>query len=115
MGDVEFEGVSFGYRPERTNLTNVSLNVRAGEMVALVGPSGTGKSTLMALLQRLYDPSAGSIRIDGQDIRTFKQRSLREQIGVVLQEGSLFSDSGMMTRIGAIRNSSTRAQSTRKV
>jgi ATP-binding cassette subfamily B protein len=92
-GDVEFDRVSFRYRPERLILRELSLHVRAGEMVALVGPSGTGKSTLMALLQRLYDPSAGSIRIDGQDIRTLKQRSLRDQIGVVLQEGSLFSDS----------------------
>jgi ATP-binding cassette subfamily B protein len=93
LGEVEFDAVSFGYRPERSILKDVSLSVRAGEMVALVGPSGTGKSTLMSLLQRLYDPSAGSIRIDGRDIREFKQRSLRFQIGVVLQEGSLFSDS----------------------
>lgn len=92
-GEVVFERVSFRYRTERPVLSDVTLDVRAGEMIALVGPSGAGKSTLMALLQRLYDPSDGVIRIDGQDIRSFKQRSLRFQIGVVLQEGSLFSDS----------------------
>jgi ATP-binding cassette subfamily B protein len=92
-GAVEFDAVSFGYRSERPVLSEFSLDVRPGEMIALVGPSGAGKSTLMALLQRLYDVSSGSIRIDGQDIRTLKQRALRFQIGVVLQDGALFSDS----------------------
>jgi ATP-binding cassette, subfamily B, bacterial len=91
-GEVEFERVSFRYRPDRMVLNDISLRVAPGEMIAFVGPSGGGKTTLMALLQRLYDPSAGAIRIDGRDIRSFKQRSLRENIGVVLQEGSLFSD-----------------------
>jgi ATP-binding cassette subfamily B protein len=92
-GEVAFENVSFQYQPGVPLLRNIDLNVRKGEMVALVGPSGTGKTTLMALLQRLYDASAGSIRIDGHDIRDLKQRSLRGQIGVVLQEGTLFNDS----------------------
>jgi ATP-binding cassette, subfamily B, bacterial len=91
-GEVEFADVSFRYRAERPVLENVSLHVAPGEMIAFVGPSGAGKTTLMALLQRLYDPTSGCIRIDGRDIRTLKQRSLRENIGVVLQEGSLFSD-----------------------
>jgi ATP-binding cassette subfamily B protein len=91
-GEVEFSQVGFQYRPDRPVLHDISLHVAAGEMVAFVGPSGGGKTTLMALLQRLYDPTHGAIRIDGHDIRALKQRSLRENIGVVLQEGSLFSD-----------------------
>ncbi|HEX3595550.1 MAG TPA: ATP-binding cassette domain-containing protein, partial [Polyangiaceae bacterium] len=68
------------------------LHVKKGEHVALVGPSGSGKTTLMALLQRLYDTTSGAVLIDGHDIRSFKQRSLRSQIGVVLQDGLLFND-----------------------
>ena len=92
-GEVEFDHVSFQYRPGNPLLHDIQLRVRPGEVVAVVGPSGTGKTTLMALLQRLYDPCGGSIRIDGEDLRRFKQRALRDQIGVVLQEGTLFSDS----------------------
>ncbi|MDB4976173.1 MAG: transporter [Myxococcaceae bacterium] len=91
-GQVEFDRVGFSYRPGRQVLRDISLSVAPGEMVAFVGPSGGGKTTLMALLQRLYDPTHGSIQIDGRDLRALKQRSLRENIGVVLQEGSLFSD-----------------------
>jgi ATP-binding cassette subfamily B protein len=91
-GDIEFRGVNFAYRPGTPVLNDVTLHVRSGETVALVGPSGAGKSTLMALLQRLYDPTSGSILIDGRDIRSFKQRSLRSRIGVVLQENLLFND-----------------------
>jgi ATP-binding cassette subfamily B protein len=92
-GTVEFSELSFSYRPGRQVLSDINLTVRPGEKLALVGASGAGKTTLMCLLQRLYDPDRGSIRVDGQDIRSFTQRSLRAQIGVVLQEGSLFSDS----------------------
>ncbi len=92
-GQVEFSGVSFGYRPGSSVLNDIDLTVQQGETIALVGSSGAGKTTLMCLLQRLYDPDHGTIRIDGTDIRQFKQHSLRSQIGVVLQEGSLFSDS----------------------
>jgi ATP-binding cassette subfamily B protein len=91
-GEVSFENVSFTYRPGCPVISGVELHVRKGEHIALVGPSGSGKSTLMALLQRLYDPTSGTIRVDGHDIREFKQRSLRSQIGVVLQEGMLFND-----------------------
>jgi ABC-type multidrug transport system fused ATPase/permease subunit len=91
-GEIVFDKVSFRYRAGAPLLHDIDLHVQPGELVALVGPSGTGKSTLMALLQRLYDPCNGSIRIDGQDIRGFKQRALRDQIGVVLQDGTLFSD-----------------------
>ncbi|HKU44877.1 MAG TPA: ABC transporter ATP-binding protein, partial [Polyangiales bacterium] len=92
-GAVDFRDVSFGYRPGRAVISDVNLHVQPGEKLALVGASGAGKTTLMCLLQRLYDPERGEIRIDDQDIRGFTQRSLRAQIGVVLQEGSLFSDS----------------------
>lgn len=91
-GAVEFRDVTFGYRPGTDILRHVHLQVRPGEMVALVGPSGAGKTTMMALLQRLYDPTSGSIHVDGHDLRHVKQRSLRAQIGVVLQDGALFSD-----------------------
>ena len=92
-GEVEFRHVSFEYRAGSPILRDVNLHVKPGEMVAVVGPSGAGKSTLLALLQRLYHPSSGAILVDGQDLRALKQRSLRSQIGIVLQEGSLFSDS----------------------
>jgi ATP-binding cassette, subfamily B, bacterial len=91
-GEVEFRDVSFEYRPGVKVVRHIELCARPGEMVALVGPSGAGKTTLMALLQRLYDPSSGSIHVDGLDLRQLKQRQLRAQIGIVLQEGMLFSD-----------------------
>jgi ABC-type multidrug transport system fused ATPase/permease subunit len=91
---IEFRDLSFRYPGgERPTLEHVNLSVTAGQTVALIGPSGSGKSTLMNLLQRLYDPQEGSILIDGQDIRSFTQRTLREQIAVVPQEVELFSRS----------------------
>ncbi len=92
-GEVLFAGVGFAYNEKKPILRQIDLYVRPGEMVALVGPSGAGKTTLMALLQRLYDPTAGAILVDGTDLRTLRQRSLRRQIGVVLQEALLFNDS----------------------
>ncbi len=91
-GDVVFDDVSFGYQPGREVLQNVHLRVRAGERIAVVGPSGAGKTTLMALLQRLYDPSGGRVLLDGRDIRSYTQRSLRSRIAVVPQEDVLFDD-----------------------
>ncbi|HXU63541.1 MAG TPA: ABC transporter ATP-binding protein, partial [Polyangia bacterium] len=91
-GEVVFEGVGFGYRAERPVLTDVDLRVQRGEMIALVGPSGGGKTTLMSLLQRLHDPERGTIRIDDVDIRRYTQQSLRHQIGVVMQDALLFDD-----------------------
>src|SRR5690606_11863731 len=92
-GEVEFDHVSFAYQEDAPVLKGIDLVVKPGEMVALVGPSGAGKSTMMALLQRLYDPTEGAIRVDGVDLRDLKQRSLRRQIGVVLQDALLFNDS----------------------
>jgi len=91
-GEVEFDCVSFGYRPGQHLLRDISLRVKPGETVAIVGPSGSGKTTLMALLQRLYDPVEGVVRVDGLDLRRIKQRSLRRQMGIVLQEALLFND-----------------------
>src|SRR5690606_35691401 len=92
-GEVRFEGVCFSYPDGTRVLDGVDFHVRPGEVVALVGPSGAGKTTMMALLQRLYDPTAGTIRVDGIDLRRIRQRSLRSQIGAVLQDALLFNDS----------------------
>lgn len=92
-GEVLFANVAFAYNEKKPILRRIDLYVRPGEMVALVGPSGAGKTTLMALLQRLYDPTSGAILVDGVDLRALRQRSLRRQIGVVLQEALLFNDS----------------------
>lgn len=92
-GNVKFEDVRFSYGvKERPLLNGVTLDVKAGQTVAIVGPSGSGKTTLMALLMRFYDPVQGRILLDGRDLRTIKQKSLRRMIGVVLQEPLLFND-----------------------
>jgi ATP-binding cassette subfamily B protein len=90
-GEVTFENVSFSYRGRRDALHEVNFSVSPGERVAIVGPTGAGKTTLMSLLIRFYDPRDGRIRIDGIDLRKLSLRSLREQITVVLQEPLLFS------------------------
>jgi len=101
-GAVQFEHVSFSYPTEDSRgsdaprrpaaLTDVSLEVAAGESLAIVGRSGSGKSTLVNLLPRFYDVAAGSVRIDGRDVRAFELKNLREQIAVVSQEVVLFND-----------------------
>jgi ATP-binding cassette subfamily B protein len=92
-GDVRFENVQFRYeQAERPLLKDVSLEVAAGQSLAIIGPSGSGKTTLMALLMRFYDPQSGRITIDGRDLRTVRQSSLRRNIGVVLQDPLLFND-----------------------
>lgn len=91
-GTVRFESVSFGYDPERPILREVSFEIPAGKTVAVVGASGAGKSTLARLLYRFYDVTAGSITIDGQDIRGVTQASVRRAIGIVPQDTVLFND-----------------------
>jgi ATP-binding cassette subfamily B protein len=92
-GHVRFEGVRFGYEPGREILQGLDLDVPPGKTVAVVGPSGAGKSTLARLLYRFYDPTAGRILIDGQDIAQVQQASLRAAIGIVPQDTVLFNDS----------------------
>jgi ABC-type multidrug transport system fused ATPase/permease subunit len=87
---IEFDDVSFAYETGRPVLEQVQLSAAASTITAIVGPTGSGKSTLMALLLRLYDPDKGSVRIDGADIRTFKVDSLRSQVAIALQENMLF-------------------------
>jgi len=89
-GGIEFDNVSFSYDPEIPALTNISFKIEPGQVAALVGPTGAGKSTSINLIPRFYEPSAGVIKIDGQDIRRFKQKSLREQVSLVLQDTFLF-------------------------
>jgi ATP-binding cassette subfamily B protein len=89
-GHIQFENVSFSYDEKKPVLSDISFEVSPGERVALVGSSGSGKSTIISLLLRLYDPQAGKILIDGQDIQDLKVDSVRRQIGVVLQESLLF-------------------------
>ena len=89
-GRVEFHRVSFGYDPSRLVLHEISFVAEPGQLIGLVGPSGSGKSTLVSLIPRFYDPVAGTISIDGQDVRQFTVPSLRRQIGFVLQETQLF-------------------------
>jgi ABC-type transport system involved in Fe-S cluster assembly fused permease/ATPase subunit len=91
-GTIRFDNVSFAYDPDRQILKGVSFEVPAGKTVAVVGPSGAGKSTISRLLFRLYDVSGGRILIDGQDIRTVTQASLRASIGMVPQDTVLFND-----------------------
>jgi len=90
-GEVEFENVAFGYSPNQRVLKNVNLQAKPGQMIALVGPTGAGKSTIINLILRFYDVSAGSVKIDGIDVRSITQASLRRQIGLVLQDNILFS------------------------
>jgi ABC-type multidrug transport system fused ATPase/permease subunit len=91
-GEVVFENVSFDYSSRGGVLKNVSLHVAPGTRVGLAGPSGAGKSTLLNLLPRFHDPNSGKILIDGYDLRSVKQATLRRQIGMVLQESFLFND-----------------------
>lgn len=89
-GEISFDAISFGYEEGLAVLKNVSLSIQPGEIVALVGPSGAGKSTLFNLIPRFYDPTQGTVAIDGYDVRSVTQQSLRAQIGLVPQETILF-------------------------
>jgi len=90
-GAIDLTGVTFGYRPDRPVIHDVDLHIGAGETVALVGATGAGKSTLAKLIARFYDPTDGTVAIDGHDLRTVTQASLRDQLAIVPQEGHLFA------------------------
>jgi len=92
-GEIVFNDVSFGYREGILAVENIDVSFERGKYYALVGLSGSGKSTMLSLILRFYDPLSGTIKIDGRDLRTLTQDSLREQIGIVTQETFLFHDS----------------------
>ena len=92
-GEIEFEHVAFAYDAESPVLTDVNFHIKAGQLVGVVGPTGGGKSTIVSLIPRFYDPTAGTVKIDGSDIREYKFKGLRDQIGYVLQETVLFAGS----------------------
>jgi subfamily B ATP-binding cassette protein MsbA len=89
-GKVEFQGVQFSYQPDRPVLRGVSFQIQPGQVAALVGPTGSGKTTIISLIPRFYDPGAGIVRVDDCDVRRYQQRSLRQQMSFVLQETLLF-------------------------
>jgi ATP-binding cassette subfamily B protein len=93
--DIRFDKISFGYDPDEPVLRNVTFSVAPGTITAIVGPTGSGKSTLMNLLPRLFDPDSGSVQIDGVDLRRLEVDSLRDNVSVALQENILF---GMSVR-----------------
>lgn len=89
-GNVQFENVHFGYNPEKIIINDFSANVKEGQKIAIVGPTGAGKTTIIKLLMRFYDVNSGSIKIDGHDVRDFNRSELREMFGMVLQDTWLF-------------------------
>ena len=92
-GGIEFDRVSFNYNGGEQVLKDISFKIESGQVAALVGPSGTGKTTIISLIPRFYDPVSGQVKIDGRNIREFKLQSLREQMSFVLQETLLFHTS----------------------
>ena len=88
--EIRFDNVSFSYEPDRPVLHNVSFSVKPGTVTAIIGPTGSGKSSLMSLMSRLFDPDAGSVSVDGVDLRQFDLDSLRENVSIALQENVLF-------------------------
>jgi subfamily B ATP-binding cassette protein MsbA len=90
-GQIEFDNVSFGYRKDQLVLRDLTFKIKPGQFVALVGPTGGGKSTIIGLIPRFYDPTAGAVKIDGADVRSFTMKSLRERMSFVLQETLLFN------------------------
>jgi ATP-binding cassette subfamily B protein len=105
---VEFDGVDFAYTPGRNALTGVSFRAMPGQMIGVIGGTGAGKSTLAALIPRLYDVTAGRVAVDGADVRDYTLDALRERIGLVPQNAALFSGSIRDTWPGAARTPTTR-------
>nr|MBA2441528.1 ABC transporter ATP-binding protein [Rubrobacter sp.] len=109
QGRIEFENVFFAYDEGRPVLQNISFEVEPGQTVALVGPTGAGKTTVANLIPRFYDATAGTVRIDGHDVREVERRSLREKIATVLQEPFLFSGT-IAENIGYGKEDTTREE-----
>lgn len=95
QGEVEFTNVHFGYNPDKIIINDFSAKIKPGQTVAIVGPTGAGKTTMVKLLMRFYDVNSGSIKVDGHDIREFNRSELREMFGMVLQDTWLFNGSIM--------------------
>ena len=95
QGNVEFEHVHFGYNPDKIIINDFSARVKEGQKIAIVGPTGAGKTTMIKLLMRFYDVNSGSIKVDGHDVRDFNRSELREMFGMVLQDTWLFHGSIM--------------------
>jgi subfamily B ATP-binding cassette protein MsbA len=89
-GQIDFENVNFSYEPDSPILTDLSFHIEPGQVAALVGPTGAGKTSIISLIPRFYDPASGHVKIDGQDVRNYTQKSIRQQISFVLQETLLF-------------------------
>lgn len=94
-GHVEFRNVHFGYNPDKIIINNFSVEVKPGQKIAIVGPTGAGKTTMVKLLMRFYDIQSGSILVDGHDIRDFSRSGLRDKFGMVLQDAWLYNDTIM--------------------
>ncbi|MGH3148889.1 MAG: ABC transporter ATP-binding protein [Rubrobacter sp.] len=108
-GGIEFDGVTFGYEQGRPVIHDVSFEIEPGQTVALVGPTGAGKTTIANLIPRFYDATGGSVRVDGRDVREVERESLREGIATVLQEPFLFSGT-VAENVGYGRQDSTREE-----
>jgi len=89
-GEIEFDHIAFGYDPAHPILTDLSLKIKPGQFVGIVGPTGSGKSTVVSMIPRFYDTQSGTVNVDGKDVRRYKLKHLREQIGYVLQDTVLF-------------------------
>jgi ATP-binding cassette subfamily B multidrug efflux pump len=90
QGDIQFKDVSFSYDDKEKTLSNINFYAKAGQTIALVGPTGAGKTTIVSLLSRFYDPDQGKVLVDGENINTITRDSLRSQMGVVLQDATMF-------------------------
>jgi subfamily B ATP-binding cassette protein MsbA len=109
QGKIAFENVSFHYQPDAPILDDVSFTIEPGTVAAIVGPTGAGKSTIIGLIPRFYDPVSGAVKIDNVDVRKFKQKSLRQQISFVLQDTVLFH-APLWTNIAYGKPEATRAE-----
>ena len=109
VGAIQFDQVAFAYEAGREVLHGIDFSARAGQRVAIVGPTGAGKTTLASLIPRFYEATQGHVRIDGQDVRTVTRQSLRQNIGIVLQEPFLFSGT-IADNIGYGREGATQAE-----